>query len=49
MTQQIFSQSSDRNGPVWYGMEVKPYHTSSLHNNRYGLTGPTGNTAKSWG
>ncbi|KAH8748437.1 acyl transferase/acyl hydrolase/lysophospholipase [Diaporthe sp. PMI_573] len=38
--------ASDRNGPVWYGMEVKPYHTSCLHNNRYGLTGKTSNTAK---
>jgi hypothetical protein len=38
--------TSDRNGPVWYGMEVKPYHTSCLYNNRYGLTGKTSNTAK---
>ncbi|KAH8689729.1 hypothetical protein GQ44DRAFT_720446 [Phaeosphaeriaceae sp. PMI808] len=38
--------SSDRNGPVWYGMEVKPYYTSCLCNNRYGLTGKTSNTAK---
>lgn len=45
---QASQSNSDRNGPVWYGMEVKPYHTSSLHNNRYGLTGPTGNTTKSW-
>jgi hypothetical protein len=37
---------SDRNGPVWYGMEVKPYHTSCLYGNRYGLTGKTSNTAK---
>ncbi|PVH90488.1 hypothetical protein DM02DRAFT_607398, partial [Periconia macrospinosa] len=27
-------------------MEVKPYHTSCLHNNRYGLTGKTSKTAK---
>ena len=27
-------------------MEVKPYHTSCLCNNRYGLTGKTSKTAK---
>jgi len=39
-------KGSDRNGPVWSGLEVKPDQTSCLHNNRSDLTGQTNKTAK---
>lgn len=43
---RVVETASDRNGLVWHGMEVKPYHTSCLYNNRYVLAGKTSKTAK---